>query len=53
MRYPVRWACLQNVNDDGSPTFRPTNRLNVSDVTGGRPAVTAIVIGIEEETLFP
>ena len=23
MRYPVRWACHQKVNDDGSLTLRP------------------------------
>jgi hypothetical protein len=34
-RYPVRWACHQKLNNDGSLTLRPTNRLNVSDVTGG------------------
>jgi hypothetical protein len=34
-RYPVRWACHQKLNGDGSLTLRPTNRLNASDVTGG------------------
>jgi hypothetical protein len=34
-RYPVRWACQQKLNADGSLTLRPTNGLNVSDVTGG------------------
>jgi hypothetical protein len=34
-RFPVRWACQQKLNADGSLTLRPTNGLNVSDVTGG------------------
>ena len=34
-RYPVRWACQQKLNADGSLTLRPTNGLNVSDETGG------------------
>jgi len=34
-RYPVRWACHQKLNDDGSLTLRPTKGLNVSDETGG------------------
>lgn len=34
-RYPVRWACQQKLNDDGTLTLRPTNGLNVSDETGG------------------
>jgi hypothetical protein len=33
--YPVRWACQQKLNADGSLTLRPTNGLNVSDATGG------------------
>jgi hypothetical protein len=33
--YPVRWACQQKLNADSSLTLRPTNGLNVSDVTGG------------------
>jgi len=34
-RYPVRWACQQKLNADGSLTLRPTNGLDVSDATGG------------------
>ncbi len=34
-RLPVRWACQQKLNDDGSLTLRATNGLNVSDETGG------------------
>jgi hypothetical protein len=34
-RRPVRWACKQKLNDDGSLTLRPTNGLNISDETGG------------------
>jgi hypothetical protein len=33
--FPVRWACQQKLNADGSLTLRPTNGLNVSDATGG------------------
>jgi len=33
--HPVRWACRQKVNADGSLTLRATNGLNVSDETGG------------------
>jgi hypothetical protein len=33
--YPVRWACQQKLNADGSLTLRQTNGLNVSDVSGG------------------
>jgi hypothetical protein len=33
-RFPVRWACHQKLNGDGSLTLRPTNRLNASDVSG-------------------
>jgi hypothetical protein len=29
MRYPVRWACHQNLNDDGSLTLRPNLRQQV------------------------
>jgi hypothetical protein len=34
-RHPVRWACHQGLNEDGSLTLRPTAGLNVSDETGG------------------
>jgi hypothetical protein len=34
-RYPVRWACHQQLNDDGSLTLRSTVGLNTSDETGG------------------
>jgi hypothetical protein len=34
-RHPVRWACHQKLNDDGSLTLRLTNGLNNSDETGG------------------
>jgi len=34
-RYPVRWACQQKLNADGTLTLRPTNGLNVADETGG------------------
>jgi len=34
-RFSVRWACHQQLNDDGSLTLRATNGLNVSDETGG------------------
>jgi hypothetical protein len=34
-RFPVRWACRQKLNEDGSLTLRPTEGLNVSDETGG------------------
>jgi hypothetical protein len=34
-RYPVRWACHQKLNEDGSLTLRPTTRLNAADTTGG------------------
>ncbi|HEY1467901.1 MAG TPA: hypothetical protein VGF61_02570 [Candidatus Acidoferrum sp.] len=34
-RYPVRWACQQKLNADGSLTLRPTNGLGDSDTTGG------------------
>lgn len=33
--HPVRWACHQKLNDDGSLTLRPTSGLNDSDETGG------------------
>jgi hypothetical protein len=29
MRYPVRWACHQKLNDDGSLTLRPNLRPDV------------------------
>ncbi|MGA7290765.1 MAG: hypothetical protein WBX02_21850 [Terriglobales bacterium] len=29
MRYPVRWACHQKLNDDGSLTLRPNLRQRV------------------------
>jgi hypothetical protein len=29
MRYPVRWACHQKLNDDGSLTLRPNLRQDV------------------------
>jgi hypothetical protein len=34
-RYPVRWACHQKLNEDGSLTLRSTEGLNVSDQTRG------------------
>ena len=34
-RHPVRWACRQKLNEDGSLTLRPTLGLNISDETGG------------------
>jgi hypothetical protein len=34
-RYPVRWACNQKLNPDGSLSLRPTVGLGQSDVTGG------------------
>lgn len=34
-RHPVRWACHQKLNDDGSLTLRPTVGLGQDDVTGG------------------
>jgi hypothetical protein len=36
-RHPVRWACQQKLNDDGSLTLRPTAGLGPDDVTGGVP----------------
>ena len=36
-RHPVRWACQQKLNDDGSLILRPTNGLGSDDVTGGVP----------------
>ena len=35
LRRPVRWACHQKLNDDGSLTLRPTNGMNISEETGG------------------
>ena len=29
MRYPVRWACHQKLNDDGSLTLRPNLQQHV------------------------
>ena len=37
-RYPVRWACAQKLNDDGSLTLPPTAGLGQNDETGGVPA---------------
>jgi hypothetical protein len=37
-RYPVRWACCQKLNEDGSLTLRPTVGLGQEDETGGAPA---------------
>lgn len=34
-RRPVRCACRQKLNEDGSLTLRPTNGLNLSDETSG------------------
>ena len=34
-RYPVRWACRQKLNDDGSLTLRRTIGLGQDDETGG------------------
>jgi hypothetical protein len=34
-RYPVRWACGQKLNDDGSLTLRPTAGLGQDDEAGG------------------
>ena len=34
-RFPVRWACRQKLNDDGSLTLRAAAGLNVSGETGG------------------
>jgi hypothetical protein len=36
-RYPVRWACGQKLNEDGSLTLRPTAGLGQDDETGGVP----------------
>jgi hypothetical protein len=33
--HPVRWACQQKLNDDGTLTLRPTAGLGENDVTGG------------------
>jgi hypothetical protein len=40
-RYPVRWACRQGVNADGSLTLRPTAGLGQNDETGGVPTTGA------------
>jgi hypothetical protein len=37
-RHPVRWACHQRLNEDGTLTLRTTNGLEVSDETGGGAA---------------
>ena len=34
-RHPVRWACKQTLNPDGSLTLRPMVGFADSDVTGG------------------
>ena len=34
-RHPMRWACHQKVNDDGSVTLRATAGLDVSDESAG------------------
>jgi hypothetical protein len=34
-RHPVRWACKQSLNPDGTLTLRPTAGLGESDETGG------------------
>jgi hypothetical protein len=36
-RYPVRWACHQKLNEDGSLTLRATEGLGQNDETGGVP----------------
>lgn len=36
-RYPVKWACRQKLNDDGTLTLRPTVGLGEEDQTGGVP----------------
>ncbi|MGH9493695.1 MAG: hypothetical protein ACRD3B_01755 [Candidatus Sulfotelmatobacter sp.] len=36
-RHPVRWACKQKLNEDGSLTLRSTVGLGQDDVTGGMP----------------
>ena len=36
-RHPVRWACRQKLNEDGTLTLRPTVGLGQDDVTGGMP----------------
>jgi hypothetical protein len=36
-RHPVRWACKQKLNEDGSLTLRATNGLGQDDPTGGMP----------------
>jgi hypothetical protein len=37
VHYPVRWACQQPLNDDGTLTLRPTAGLGQDDPTGGVP----------------
>jgi hypothetical protein len=34
-RCPVRWACHQKLDSDGSLSLRPTVGLGQNDVTGG------------------
>jgi hypothetical protein len=36
-RHPVRWACRQKLNEDGTLTLRSTVGLGQDDVTGGMP----------------
>jgi hypothetical protein len=38
--HPVRWACQQKLNEDGSLTLRPTRGLGNNDVAGGMPLTT-------------
>ena len=33
MRYPVRWACSQSLNADGSLTLRPNLQREISSMT--------------------
>lgn len=37
-RYPVRWACQQKLNEDGSLTLRPTVGLEPEDESGSGPS---------------
>ena len=34
-RYPVRWACQQKLNHDGTLTIRATSGMEIPDTTGG------------------
>lgn len=36
-RFPVRWACRQKLNNDGSLRLRQTTGLGEDDRTGGVP----------------